>query len=61
MALGRHGISEAQIGEMSRAELDGYADALARLNGHKTGKAAPRDTRVVKSLRQKKTANRNKA
>lgn len=39
---------------MSRAELDGYTDALTRLHGHKSGKTASRTTRTVKSQRRKK-------
>lgn len=54
LALGRYGISEQQILGMSRAELDGYTDALTRLHGHKSGKTATRTTRTVKSQRRKK-------
>ncbi|MFJ5441758.1 hypothetical protein ACIPT6_07425 [Pectobacterium sp. CHL-2024] len=40
---------------MSRAELDGYIDALARLNGRKVPSAGNSNTsRKVKSLRKKR-------
>ncbi|WCG83814.1 hypothetical protein [Pectobacterium sp. A5351] len=40
---------------MSRAELDGYINAMARLNGRKAPSAGDAKTsRKVKSLRQKR-------
>lgn len=45
---------------MSRAELDAYSDALARLNGHKTGQKSSSTTHV-KSARRKKTGNAAKS
>lgn len=41
---------------MTRSELDGYINALARLNGKKSPSAGTtKTTRSVKSKRQKKT------
>lgn len=58
LALGRYGISEQQIGSMTRTELDGYTEALARLHGKKTGQTTTRTTRTVKSQRLKKVGKR---
>ena len=58
LALGRYGISEQQIGSMTRTELDGYTEALARLHGKKTGQTTTRTTRTVKSQRRKKVGKR---
>ncbi|MEW7001903.1 hypothetical protein M5585_25765 [Serratia ureilytica] len=33
LALGKYGFTEPQIGAMTRAELDGYINALYRLHG----------------------------
>lgn len=43
---------------MTRTELDGYTDALARLHGKKTGHNTTRTTRTVKSQRRKKGSKR---
>ncbi|HHC0256905.1 MULTISPECIES: hypothetical protein [Enterobacteriaceae] len=43
---------------MTRTELDGYTDALARLHGHKTGQTTTRTTRSFKSQRRKKGGKR---
>lgn len=41
---------------MTRAELDGYINALARMHGKKPpASGASRSTRTVKSRRQKRT------
>ncbi len=40
---------------MTRTELDGYTEALARLHGKKTGQTT---TRTVKSQRRKKVGKR---
>lgn len=58
LALGRYGISEQQIGSMTRTELDGYTEALARLHGKKTGQTTTRTTRTAKSQRLKKVGKR---
>ncbi|WPU22562.1 hypothetical protein RI049_21440 [Cedecea neteri] len=43
---------------MTRPELDGYTEALARLHGKKAGLTTTRTTRTVKSKRRKKTKGR---
>ncbi|WP_196908729.1 hypothetical protein [Candidatus Symbiopectobacterium sp. 'North America'] len=44
---------------MSRSELDGYIQALARLHG-KTPSVGEQTTRRVKSMRQKRPRKANK-
>lgn len=61
LALGRYGITEQQIGGMSREELNAYTDALARLNGHKTGQTTTRTTHTVKSMRRRKSPGQKQA
>ena len=43
---------------MTRTELDGYTEALARLHGKKTGQSSSKKTKSVKSQRQKKVGKR---
>ena len=43
---------------MTRTELDGYTEALARLHAKKTGQTTTRTTRTVKSQRLKKVGKR---
>ena len=54
LALGRYGITEQQIGAMTRPELDGFTEALARLHGKKSGTTTTKTTRTLKSRRKKK-------
>ncbi|MFS6817812.1 hypothetical protein, partial [Citrobacter meridianamericanus] len=58
LALGRYGITEQQIHGMTRPELDGYIEAMARLHGKKAGQNTTRTTRTVKSQRRKKNKGR---
>lgn len=46
---------------MSREELNAYTDALARLNGHKTGQTTTRTTHTVKSMRRRKSPGQKQA
>ncbi|WP_252321499.1 hypothetical protein [Candidatus Symbiopectobacterium endolongispinus] len=59
LALGKYGITRQQIEVMSRSELDGYIQALARLHG-KNPSAGDQTTRRVKSMRQKRPRKPNK-
>ncbi|WP_304169274.1 hypothetical protein [Lonsdalea britannica] len=45
---------------MSRSELDGYINALARLHGKKPTAGDAKNSRKVKSLRQKKPTKKRR-